>query len=61
MSVYILDENLRLASIGARGMIWVAGRQLSCGYFGRPDLTATAFRQNPFRQGLMYRTGMYLE
>lgn len=57
--IYVLDRWLDPAPIGAPGEICVAGIQVGRGYLHRPDLTAAAFRPNPFgRPGsTLYRTG----
>ncbi|KAL2700826.1 hypothetical protein AAEP93_007645 [Penicillium crustosum] len=57
MDVFVLDAHMRQAPIGVRGTIWIAGRQLSQGYFGQPGVTDQVFRPNIFGHGLIYNTG----
>jgi amino acid adenylation domain-containing protein len=56
--VYVLDPERQLAPIGSVGEIWIGGRGLADGYFGRPELTRERFVEDPFRPGgRIYRTG----
>ncbi len=57
--VYILDGDLRPASIGMRGEIYLAGDGLARGYHDRPGLTAQSFLPDPYGPpgARMYRTG----
>ena len=56
--LYVLDESLRPLPPGVTGQLFIAGRQLACGYLGRDDLTEGAFLPDPFHPGeRMYRTG----
>ncbi|WP_433236109.1 amino acid adenylation domain-containing protein [Streptosporangium sp. CA-135522] len=57
--VYILDRDLRPASVGMRGEIYLAGDGLARGYHGRPGLTAQSFLPDPYGPpgARMYRTG----
>lgn len=57
MTISILDEHMQHVPLGAQGMIWCTGRQLSLGYLGRPEVTAKAFQRNPFGPGVLYNTG----
>jgi amino acid adenylation domain-containing protein len=59
MHVYILDEHMRKVPLGSQGTMWCAGKQLSLGYLGRPELTEKMYRSNPFGDGLMYNTGKF--
>jgi amino acid adenylation domain-containing protein len=57
--VYILDNHLRPAPLGAVGELYAGGSGVACGYLNRPDLTAERFLADPFDggHGRMYRTG----
>ena len=58
--VYILNEWLRPAPLGAIGELYLAGEGQARGYLNRPDLTADRFVPNPFSAACgerMYRTG----
>jgi amino acid adenylation domain-containing protein/non-ribosomal peptide synthase protein (TIGR01720 family) len=58
--LYLLDDDLQPAPLGAIGEIHLAGEGLARGYLGRPDLTAERFGPDPFARepgGRLYRTG----
>ena len=58
--VYLLDRNREPVPVGVTGEIYIGGRGVSRGYFGRSELTAQNFLDDPFagdRGGRMYRTG----
>ena len=59
-TVYVLDQELRLAPIGVTGELFTGGENLARGYLNRPELTAERFIPNPFSVEpgeRLYRTG----
>lgn len=58
VTLHLLDDALAPVADGEIGEIHVGGDGVSCGYLGRPDLTAERFLPDPFAPGrLMYRSG----
>lgn len=59
--IYILDEAMHMTAIGNPGEIYVASFCLASGYLNDPDLSASKFLPNPFRDSdgypRLYRTG----
>ena len=58
--IYILNEDMELAPIGASGEIYIGGPGLSGAYLNNPVLTAGAYRDNPFKKhgdSKLYKTG----
>jgi acyl carrier protein/phenylacetate-coenzyme A ligase PaaK-like adenylate-forming protein len=59
--IYIVGNQNELLPIGETGELCVAGRQISNGYLGLPEKTASAFVKNPFNNSpdyvTMYHTG----
>ncbi|HEX4727727.1 MAG TPA: amino acid adenylation domain-containing protein, partial [Jatrophihabitans sp.] len=48
---YVLDPAGRLCPIGVPGELFLGGDGVARGYLNRPELTAVAFRPDPFRPG----------
>ena len=55
--VYILDDEGRRVPIGAVGELYISGNQIAKGYLNRDEENKKAFLENPFDDGMMYRTG----
>ena len=47
--IYVLDEDMNLMPIGAKGELYMSGPGIAIGYVGSPELTAEKFIANPFR------------
>lgn len=59
-TVYVLDPSGRQLPIGARGELYVGGKQVTRGYWQRPSITAERFVPDPFGSepgARLYRTG----
>ncbi|NLK89191.1 MAG: amino acid adenylation domain-containing protein, partial [Clostridiaceae bacterium] len=57
-TIYILDSHLNPLPIGVAGEICVGGAGVGRGYLGKPELTASRFIPNPFKEGeRLYRSG----
>ncbi len=59
--IFILDKNLALVPIGAKGEICIAGSGVSNGYLNNAELTTEKFIANPYATGdhdtVLYKTG----
>ena len=59
-AIYLLNESLNLAPVGAVAEIYVGGVGLAGAYYNRPDLTSKAYVQSPFGnspEDKLYKTG----
>ncbi len=56
-TVYVLDENLKPAPFGERGVMWAGGDCVTAGYIANPTLNAERYKPDPFRPGhMMFNT-----
>nr|UHJ79942.1 non-ribosomal peptide synthetase [uncultured bacterium] len=56
--VYLLGEDMNRVPVGTVGHLHIAGSGVALGYQGKPDLTAAAFRPDPWTPGArMYASG----
>ncbi len=51
---YLVTEEGRLARLGEEGELWLAGRQVSRGYYRLPELTESHYIGNPFSSEAEY-------
>ena len=55
--IYLLNKNLQPVPVGVPGEIYIGGDALARGYLHRLELTQEKFINNPFGEGLLYKTG----
>ncbi|MBV9821740.1 MAG: amino acid adenylation domain-containing protein, partial [Actinobacteria bacterium] len=56
-TAYLLDPDGKLCPVGVPGELCFGGDGVAAGYLDRPELTAERFVEDPFRGGVMYRSG----
>ncbi|MEO1049778.1 MAG: amino acid adenylation domain-containing protein [Bacteroidota bacterium] len=55
--VYIISDEGEMQPLGVWGEIAISGIGVGKGYINRPELTKEKFVDNPFGEGLLYKTG----
>lgn len=55
--IYIVDKHMHPVPIGVQGELCIAGDGVGAGYLNRPELTAERFIDNPFGEGILYKSG----
>ncbi len=55
--VYVLDDNLNFVPIGVKGELYIGGMGLSSGYVNSSELNMKKFIDNPYGNGILYKTG----
>ncbi|MBD3374657.1 amino acid adenylation domain-containing protein [candidate division KSB1 bacterium] len=56
-SIYILDDNKNLASLGMPGEIYIGGQGVARGYLDESDLTVQHFIKSELNSSPLYKTG----
>ncbi|PCK30721.1 non-ribosomal peptide synthetase [Pseudoalteromonas piscicida] len=56
-TAYVLDKQLRPVANNVLGELYLAGGGVTAGYFGRKEQTENCFIDNPFDEGVFYKTG----
>lgn len=54
---YVVSPSGKLQPVGSPGELWVGGDGVGRGYLNREDLTSEKFINNPFADGMIYKTG----
>lgn len=55
--VYILGKNMELLPIGVQGELCIGGEGVSRGYLNNENLNIQKFKDNPFGEGRLYKSG----
>lgn len=55
--IYILNDNNHLQPIGLVGEICIGGDGVGAGYYNNPEKTNSVYVQNPYQDGIIYKTG----
>ena len=56
-TAYVVSASGKLCPIGIPGELWVGGDGVSKGYLNNKELTDKNFINNPFDEGIIYKTG----
>ena len=56
-SAYVVSNSGALCPVGVSGELWVGGYGVAKGYLSNANLTNEQFIQNPFGEGIIYKTG----
>lgn len=57
VKLYLLDPWLNPVGTFDKGELYIAGEGVARGYLNKEELTKKSFVNNPFEQGIMYKTG----
>lgn len=60
VSIYVLDDRMRIVPKGVPGELYIGGKGLARGYYNHEELTAKSFVENPFENNpseRLYKTG----
>lgn len=55
--IHILDSDMNILPYGEEGEIYVGGAGVAKEYINQPELTSKSFIRDPFREGIMYKSG----
>jgi amino acid adenylation domain-containing protein/thioester reductase-like protein len=55
--MYVLDDDLSPVPMGLEGELYIGGASVSNGYRNNDELTRSRFLDNPFHDGVFFRTG----
>jgi surfactin family lipopeptide synthetase A len=55
--IYLVNKEMELVPAGIPGDLYIGGFNVANGYINRADLTTERFIQNPFGEGILYKSG----
>lgn len=55
--LFVLDDKMNRVHAGIKGELYISGHGLALGYLNKPELTEQRFKDNPFGEGKIYKTG----